>query len=105
MHKGTLVNLLVRDRLRMSGWATVIVGLMIAVTATVGFCMFDRDHDSSDDHGVSPDLCLSMLITSLMVVLLAGLVPNGWAAKYRLEPVPVVGLRVPAPPPKSPLLA
>jgi hypothetical protein len=46
-----------------------------------------------------------MLITSLVVVLLAGLVPSGWTVTYRLEPVPVVGLRIPVPPPKSELLA
>jgi len=28
-------------------------------SATVGFCLFDRDHDGRDDHGMSPDLCLS----------------------------------------------
>jgi hypothetical protein len=106
MHKGTLMNMVVRDRLRVSGWATVIVSLMIAVTATVGFCLFDRDYDGSDHHGVSPDLCLAMLITSLLVVvLLAELVPSGWAVTYQLEPVPAVGLHVPSPPPKSPLLA
>ena len=99
------MNVIVRDRLRVSSWATVILTLMIVMTATVGFCLFDRDHDGSDDHGVSPDLCLSMLATSPVVVVLAGLVPSGWAITYRLEPVPVVGLRVPAPPPKSALLA
>ena len=31
---------------------------------------------------MSPDLCLSMLITPLVVGLLAGLVPSGWAATY-----------------------
>jgi len=89
----------------MSGWATVVVAAMIVITATVGFCLFDGGHDGSDDHGVSPDLCFGMLITSLVVVLLAGLVPTGWAVTYRLEPVPIVGLRIPAPPPKSALLA
>ena len=44
-----------------------------------------------------------MLLTSLMIVLLAGLVPSGWVATYKVEPVPIVGLRVPAPPPKSAL--
>jgi hypothetical protein len=95
---------MVRDRLRASGWL-VIVALTIAVTATVGFCVFDHDHDGSHDHGVSLDLCLGMLVTALVVVLLAGLAPSGWAVTYRLEPVPVVGLRVPAPPPKSALRA
>ena len=71
----------------------------------VGLCLFDRGHDGSDDHGMSLDLCLGMLITSLVVVLLAGLFPSGWAVAYRLEPVPVIGLRVPAPPPKSTLRA
>jgi len=100
------MNPMIRDRLRTSGWATVVVAAMIVITATVGFCLFDGGHDGSDDHhGVSPDLCLGMLFTSLVVVLLAELVPSGWAVTYRLEPVPVVGLRVPAPPPKSTLLA
>jgi len=103
MHKKASMNVMVRDRLRVSGWATLTLTLMIAVTATVGFCLFDGDHDARDDHGVSPDLCLGMLLTSLMVVLLAGLVPSGWVATYKLEPVPIVGLRVPAPPPKSAL--
>ena len=97
------MNVMVRDRLRASGWATLTLTLMIAVTATVGFCLFDGDHDGRDDHGVSPDLCRGMLLTSLMVVLLAGLIPSGWVATYKLEPVPIVGLRVPAPPPKSAL--
>jgi len=97
------MNVMIRDRLRVSGWATVTLTLMIAVTATVGFCLFDGDHDGRDDHGVSPDLCLGMLLTSLTVVLFTGLAPSGWAVMYRLEPVPVVGLRVPAPPPKSAL--
>jgi len=103
MHKRTSMNVMVRDRLRVSGWATLTLTLMIAVTATVGFCLFDGDRDGRDDHGVSPDLCLGMLLTSLMIVLLAGLVPSGWAATYKVEPVPIVGLRVPAPPPKSAL--
>jgi len=97
------MNVMVRDRLRVSGWATLTLTLMIAVTATVGFCLLDGDHDGRDDHGVSPDLCLGMLLTSLMIVLLAGLVPSGWAATYKVEPVPIVGLRVPAPPPKPAL--
>lgn len=96
--------MMVRDRVRASAWF-VIVALMIAVTATAGFCLFDRDHDGSNDHGVSLDLCLGMLVTALVVVLLAGLVPSGWAVSYRLEHVPVVGLRVPVPPPKSALRA
>jgi len=95
---------MVRDRVRASGWL-VILALTIAVTAMVGFCVFDHDHDGSNDHGVSLDLCLGMLVTALVVVLLAGLAPSGWAVTYRLEHVPVVGLRVPAPPPKSALRA
>jgi len=98
------MNVMVRDRVRTSCWL-VVLALTIAVTAMVGLCLFDRDHDGSDDHGMSLDLCLGMLVTSLVVVLLAGLVPSGWAVTYRLEPVPVVGLRVPAPPPKSALRA
>ena len=98
------MNVMVRDRVRASGWF-VFLALTIAVTATVGFCLFDHDHDGSDDHGVSVDLCLGMLVASLSVVLLTGLVSYGWAVIFRLEPVPVVGLRVPAPPPKSALLA
>jgi len=98
------MNVMVRDRVRTSGWL-IVLALTIAVTAMVGICLFDRDHDGSDGHGVSLDLCLGMLVTSLVVVLLAGLVPSGWAVTYRLEPVPVVGLRVPAPPPKSALRA
>jgi hypothetical protein len=94
------MNVMARDRVRASAWL-VLLALTIAVTASVGLCLFDRDHDGSDDHGVSLDLCLGMLVTSLVVVLLAGLVPSGWAVIYRLEPVPVVGLYVPAPPPKS----
>lgn len=97
MHKRMAMNLRVGRRV---GWA-VILTLTIVVTASVGFCVFDRDHDGSDDHGMSLDLCLGMLVTSLVVVLLAGLAASGWAATYRLEPVPVVDLRVPAPPPKS----
>jgi len=98
------MTVMIRDRARVSCWLAILA-LTIAVTASVGFCLFDRDHDGSDDHGVSLDLCLGMLVTSLVVVLLAGLVPSGWAATDRLEPVPVVGLRVPAPPPKSALLS
>ncbi len=98
------MNVMVRDRVRASGWL-VVLALTIAVTAMVGLCLFDRDHDGSDDHGMSFDLCLGMLVTSLVVVLLAGLVPSGWAVTYRLDPVPVVGLRVPAPPPKSTFLS
>jgi len=104
MHKGTAMNVMVRDRVRTSGWL-VVLALTIAVTAMVGLCLFDRDHDGSDDHGMSLDLCLGMLVTSLVIVLLAGLVPSGWAVTYRLDPVPVVGLRVPAPPPKSTFLS
>ena len=98
------MNVMVRDRVRASGWL-VVLALTITVTAMVGLCLFDRDHDGSDDHGMSFDLCLGMLVTSLVVVLLAGLVPSGWAVTYRLDPVPVVGLRVPAPPPKSTFLS
>ena len=93
------MSVMVRDRVRASGWLVILV-LTIAMTASVGLCLFDRDHDGSDDHGVSVDLCLGMLVTSLLVVLPSGLVSSGWAVIYRLEPVPVVGLRVPSPPPK-----
>ncbi len=96
------MNVMMWHRIRASGWLVILV-LTIAVTAMVGLCLFDRGHDGSYDHGMSPDICLGMLVTSLVVVLLAGLVPSGWAATYRLEPVPVVGLRVPSPPPKSAL--
>ena len=98
------MSVIVRHRVRAGGWL-VILALTIAVTASVGLCLFDRDHDGSDDHGVSFDLCLGMLVAGLVVVLIAGLVPSGWAVTYRLEPVPLVGLRVPAPPPKSTLLS
>jgi uncharacterized membrane protein len=98
------MSVMVRHRVRANGWLVILV-LTIALTALVGLCVFDRDHDGSDDHGVSVDLCLGMLVTSLLVVLSSGLVSSGWAVIYRLEPVPVVGLRVPAPPPKSTLRA
>ena len=99
------MNVMVRDRLRRRGWPTVMMTLMIALTATIGFCLFDGDHDGSDHHGASLDLCFSMLSTSLVIVLLTGLVPSGWAITYRSPSIPIVGLRVPSPPPKSTLLA
>jgi hypothetical protein len=99
------MSVIVRNHLRRRGWATVMMTLMIALTATIGFCLFDGDHDDSDHHGASHDLCLSMLFTSLAVILLTGLVPSGWAVTYRPASIPIVGLRVPSPPPKSTLLA
>lgn len=97
------MNVMIGHRLLRGSWTTVLVAATIAIAATVGFCLFDGGHAGGDDHGVSPDLCFGMLITSGVVVLLVGLLPSGWAVTYRLEPVPVVGLRVPAPPPKSTL--
>ena len=97
------MSVMVRHRVRASG--LVVLALTIALTALVGLCLFDRDHEGSEDHGMSVDLCLGMLVTSLVVVLLVGLAPSGWAVIYRLELVPAVGLRVPAPPPKSELHA
>jgi hypothetical protein len=73
----------------------------VLITLAVGFCVFDTDHGGTSDHGVPLDLCLSMLVALLMIVLPARLPLTGWAAPYRLLAVPAPLPHTPAPPPKS----
>jgi hypothetical protein len=75
--------------------------MAVLITLAAGFCVFDADHDGNPDHAIPLDLCLGMLVASVTVTLLAQLPLTGWAEPYRLLPVPVPLLHIPAPPPKS----
>ena len=92
-----------RDRLRTQSWwaGCAIAGAALLVLAT-GLCLFDGG--GHHDDGTSQDLCLGMIVATLMVALLAGPLVGGWV---RTEPLQLVYARtphLPDPPPKrSPL--
>jgi hypothetical protein len=73
-----------------------IVGLALVVLA-IGFCLFDGDAFPS--HAFSPDLCMSLALFAVAVVLLR------LAANEDIAPTPrvavyVTSLRHPTPPPR-----
>ena len=80
------------------GRSAVIAAVIL--TAAIGFCLFDGDHDG-DDHVGSVDLCGAMLPATFMPVLLMGLFVAGATVLLtgggHLVTVP---LGVPHPPPK-----
>jgi hypothetical protein len=80
----------------------MLIALALLIVAG-GFCFLDGD-GGMHEHAI-PDLCLGMLVTSLTMVVVAGLPLTGLTAVYRLAPVFAFSPRVPAPPPKSASLA
>jgi hypothetical protein len=77
-----------------------MLGLLLAVLVlAIGFCVFDGDEDGH----AGPDLCLSMLATSLAVTLVSRLPLTGMTGADRLAALFEVPARVPAPPPKTAL--
>jgi hypothetical protein len=81
----------------------LVVVALVLVMAGVGFCLFDGEaHAGHDRHGVSPDLCHSVLGTTLgSAASLTGPLFDGWAADAATETIPGGSPRVPAPPPRA----
>ena len=92
-----------RDRLRTRIWCgrVAIAGAALLVLAT-GLCLFDGG--GRHDDGTSQDLCMGMIVATLMVSLLAGPLVNGWVRPDPLRLMYAVSPHLPDPPPKrSPL--
>ena len=78
-----------------------LLGLALAVlVVSVGFCLFDGDHD---DGYAGLDLCLGMLAASMTATLVSRLPLNGLASTDRLTGLLEFSPLVPAPPPKHAL--
>lgn len=76
----------------------VILGILLALGA--GLCLFDADagHDGHDETGA--DLCLGMIVASLIVPLLVGPRLMGWVPSEGRRLVYVAAPHLPDPPPK-----
>jgi hypothetical protein len=80
-----------------SGQGAVIT--LVILTASIGFCLFECDHDG-DHHIGSVDLCGAMLPATFAPALRIGLFGSGLAA-LTAGPRPVaMALGVPHPPPR-----
>lgn len=84
----------------MRSRAFVFVTLLLVLAA--GQCFLNQDDHHAMGHGMTPDLCMLMVVVlSLAPILLVGLLLSGWVDAYLplvLAPAPV---RVLDPPPKT----
>jgi hypothetical protein len=81
-------------------WASqVLVIILAAIALSIGFCFFDGDHHGASHHGMSPDLCLGLVVLPLAVTLL-GLAEIDRLPAERLSPVRAVSVHRLDPPPK-----
>lgn len=85
-----------RERWWVRG-AVIAVALLALATS---LCLLDPDEHGAGARMTPADLCLVMLIVSLVVMLFAGLLPAGAAEEFRLPARYAVVIGVPAPPPK-----
>jgi hypothetical protein len=81
-------------------WLGVLAVGAVLLTVGAGLCLFDGAHGDADEHGMSVDLCLGLLVVSVGVPLLAGLPETGCSLSIALSGVVTVVPLVPAPPPK-----
>ncbi len=87
-------------RTRSTRWSSqIVVIILAAITLSIGFCIFDGDHHGTSHHGMSPDLCLGLVVLSFAVTLL-GLAEIDRLAAERLSPVRAVPVHRLDPPPK-----
>jgi len=84
----------------------VVVGVLLVA---VGFCLFDvpdaHAHGHGHDHESPRDLCLGMVVIALVVTLLSGPLPSGWAEALRRPLLRVRPVQVLDPPPRALSLA
>jgi hypothetical protein len=74
--------------------------VMLLTAGSLGLCcLLEADH--GDDHGVSPDLCLTALSVWAPAGLLSGLLALGWAASAVALPIRSIWITVLTPPPRS----
>ena len=88
----------------MKNWwgRSAIAGAALLVLAT-GLCLFDGGGGHHDDE-MSRDLCLGMIVASLVFALLAGPLVGGWIRPEPLQLVYAVSPHLPDPPPKRSVL-
>ena len=79
-------------------WARGAVIAIVVLLATVGFCLFEGDHDG-EQHMSSVHVCSAMVVSSPVRAAIA-LVVIGGALMLSVPRVPAVTLGVPVPPPK-----
>ena len=89
-------------------WRKNWLGRVVTIAATLiiltaGFCLFGHAEDGTGDHGMPPDLCAAVLVSSLGLVFLTGVLVNGYLVMDSFRPAYVVSLHIPDPPPKSSL--
>lgn len=83
-----------------SFWTLGVVILGMLLVLGVGCCLFDAEagHDGHDETGA--DLCLGMIVASLIVPLLVGPKLMGWVPSEGRRLVYVTAPHLPDPPPK-----
>ncbi len=89
-------------RARTTRWPSqvAVIVLAAAVTLAIGLCLFDGHQDEMSHHGMSPDLCLGLIVLAFAVTLL-GLAEIDRLPAELLCPVRAVSVHRLDPPPKS----
>lgn len=93
-----------RDRLK-GWWGRAALAALALVILAAGFCCLVQIQMGMDAHRVVMDLCLLMLLIPVVILLLAGLVPRGYAVSLARPAFAAVPLAVPKPPPRRIRLA
>lgn len=81
-----------------SDWRSAVVIACVLLIVAGGFCLFDRDADGADEHGI--DLCEVPVIAVAVVVLTLRLVWTREAIAEHKSSAYVALASLPDPPPK-----
>ena len=89
-----------RDLLK-GRWGRTAIAVLALVILAAGFCCLDQDQNGMDDHAMPMDLCFLLVVVPAVILLLAGLLPRGFAVNLGLPEFAPVPIAVPKPPPRS----
>jgi hypothetical protein len=89
------------NRIGQTWWVRTAAAGAVLLALGIGLCLFDADGHLANGHATSPDLCLAMIIVSVVTVFLAGRLAGSWALLVPVMAPYTVTIHIPDPPPKS----
>ena len=89
-----------RDLLK-GWWGRAAIAALALVILAAGFSCLDQDQNGMGNHAMPMDLCFLLLVFPAVILLLAGLLPRGFAVSLGQPAFAAVPIAVPKPPPRS----